>query len=109
METIVTEYHGLKSEISRIKQGYDFAAELMQDVKVRSRLILTEQDDQFTNLGLVLQLAEYQFAWDDIRHKVGNPYSVGIALYGIVHWKAHNFLDGMYNDLVKKRNDLSTI
>jgi len=103
LEEIVNEYRATIDLIKDIRTGYCFTRELVNDVKDRSQLILAGESDSVNNIALLLQLAEYQFALNDQRTgNIDDPCTVGILLYGRIHKKDHELLDGMYKHLGKK-------
>ena len=105
LESIVEECRGLKAAYPDIKEGYRFAKYLARDVKERSRLIQEGESSSLNNISLVLQLAEYQFAWADLEEQNENPHSLGIGIYAALHRKDHELLDGMYEHLVRQTRE----
>ena len=110
LETIIektrTELTSLKEEVKRIYQGYQFGKYLAQDIKQRSVLVAEEISYQFNEIAILLQLGEYHQAWEDVRMQDGNPYSLGIVMYGRTHKKDDEMITAFWNHLKNVSKDL---
>ena len=105
IEKTKIEYRSLIEEISKIKQGYQFGKYLANDVRQRSKLVGNGKSEHFNEIAIVLQLGEYHLAWEDVRMKDSNPYSLGVVFYGIIHKKDDKMITDFWNYLKNNVTD----
>ncbi len=67
------------------------------------------QGDVQLSASVLAKLGEYQIAWSNFQNKTLDPYSAGIALYGVVHRKDDKMMDELYDKLVRSSNKTETI
>ena len=46
-----------------------------------------------------MQIVEYQLRWGDVHQKNGDPYSVGVATYGLFHPKDDRLMDALWKNV----------
>ena len=104
-EKIREEFRETKEDLQAIVKGYRFARYLVNDVRDRCDLVMEDISYPANNAALVLQLAEYRMAWADIADKIYNPYSAGIALYGLLHRKDDRFMTDFWDGIAKRAQE----
>ena len=93
------EFSSFKMEISMTFDGYKFGKYLAKDIKERLELIAYGVDNPLNELVLLLQVYQYKEAFSDIQKDVGDPYSNGIAIYGLTHKKDDNMINELYDHI----------
>ena len=105
IEKAKSEYHSFREEVSKINEGYQFGKYLANDIRQRTKLVAEGMSDHLNEIAIVLQLGEYHLAWEDVRLQDGNPYSLGVVLYGISHKKDDRMITDFWNHLKSNMSD----
>ena len=104
-----SELRYFKKDISKIMEGYKFGKYLVDDIKERTQLISEEISYPLNDIALVMQLGEYQLAWEDVTINNASPYSLGIVIYGMTHRKDDKFINNFYDNLKKHTIDSEVV
>ena len=105
IERTKIEFNSLKEEFQEIHQGYQFGKYLANDIRQRTEIVANGTSNRPNEIAIVCQLGEYSLAWESVRMQGGDPYSLGVVLYGISHKKDDKMINDFWNSLMNNMSD----
>ncbi len=105
IEKTKIEFNSIREEVHKIHQGYQFGRYLANDIRQRTKLVANGMSNHMNEIAIVLQLGEYHLAWEDVKMEDGNPYSLGVVLYGVTHKKDDKMITEFWDYLKNNITD----